>query len=231
MEVPRYNWGMRELLQRIRAWIIAKKKIVFPAAAAVVLALAAGLFVLTRPAAPAAETDATATPISATPDPLTAEHGAEISDLIETFELGAHTDKMYKDASWHAVWYTGPYLDYIDGYYMSFDDTTLWPIVSQATVTRVKVVEYSADKIRALACVTEVKLDLNSRSKLVAQEPLEVVNGAYVFVKVDGAWKLASFLDMAHPETAKLEYAMMDDELKTLTGDFASLSGLDCPSN
>jgi hypothetical protein len=174
------------------------------------------------------DTSVTSTPTMEPPSELSRTYGNEVSRIIENFEIDGHTVKMYQDESYHAAVYTGPYLDYINGYYMSFDDTTPWPIVSEATVTSITVVEYSAEKIRALACVTEQKLDLDSKSKLIGQEPVNYINGAYVFLNVDGAWKLASYMDMSDTELARLEYSMMDEELQEITGSFNSLTGMVC---
>ena len=217
-------------LGSILVWVKTHKKTLLTAAW-IVLAGIPLLIVLAHSAAPAATPTPTLTAATPTPDALSAKYGSEVSAIIEDFEIAGHTVKMYRDPAYHAEVYTGPYLDYIDGYYLSFDESTLWPIVSQATVTKIKVVEYSSEKIRALACVTEEKLDLDFKGKLIAQEPVSVVNGAYVFLKVDGVWKLANFFDMSKPESAKLEYGMMDDALRQITGDYYSLTGMDCDSD
>jgi hypothetical protein len=168
------------------------------------------------------------TPTMQPPGELSQLYGNEVSRIIEDFEIDGHTVKMYQSEAYHAEVYTGPYLEFIDGYFLSFNETTPWPIVSEASVTRIIVIEYSAEKIRALACVTEQKLDLDSKSKLIGQEPVSYVNGAYVFLKEDSVWKLASYLDMSDTDTARLEYSMMDEELKEITGSFNSLIGLTC---
>jgi hypothetical protein len=189
----------------------------------------AGVVVLyLHPVSKTPELEITPTPTLLPPSELSQLHGNEVSQIIEAFEVDGHTVKMYQDEAYHAEVYTGPYLEYINGYYLSFNETTPWPIVSEASVTRIIVVEYSAEKIRALACVTEQKLDLDSESKLIGQEPISYINGAYVFLKEDGKWKLASFLDISDTETARLEYSVMDDELKEITGSFSSLTGLTC---
>jgi len=192
------------------------------------LFLAAVVFLYLHPTEKSNDPSVASTPTMEPPSELSRTYGNEVSRIIESFEIDGHTVKMYQDESYHAEVYIGPYLEYIDGYYMSFDETTPWPIVSKANVTSIAVVEYSGEKIRALACVTEQKLDLDSKSKLIGQEPVNYINGAYVFINVDGTWKLASFLDMSDAETAKLEYSMMDDELKEITGSFNSLTGMTC---
>lgn len=207
--------------------LFSNKTALISLAAGILLVIAA-ILIFSAPRSSAQEALPTSTPTDEAPNELTLRYGHEVAGIIEGFEVSAHTVKMYTNEDNHAKMYTGPYLDYIDGYYMSFDDTTLWPIVAQATVTKVRVVEYSDEKIRVLACVTEQKIDLNSKGDLVDQEKVNVINGAYVFIKENGIWKVGSFLDMAHPESAKLEYAMMDDDLKEITGDFKSLSGLYC---
>jgi hypothetical protein len=173
----------------------------------------------------------TSTPTPLSSDDLTSKYGDEVKGIIETFELAGHTVKMYKNVDYRSTVFTGPYLDYINSYYLSFDESSTWTIVSQATVTTIKVIEYSDAKIRAAACVTEQKLDLNQKGKLLKQEPPVSFKGAYVFTKTDGSWKLASFLDMTQTETAKLEYGMMDADLKTITGDFESLNSITCDAN
>ena len=192
------------------------------------LFLAAVVVLYLNPDVSATESAITSTPTMQPPGELSQLYGNEVSQIIEDFEIDGHTVKMYQSEAYHAEIYTGPYLEYINGYYLSFNETTPWPIVSEASVTRIIVAEYSAEKIRALACVTEQKLDLDSKSKLIGQEPVSYINGAYVFLKEDGRWKLASYLDMSDTDTARLEYSMMDDELKEITGSFSSLTGLSC---
>lgn len=220
---------MKIELESILVWVHRHKKRLLPAALIALTGIIL-LIVLAHSAATVATSSTTPTAVTETLDELTSQYGDEVSAIIEDFEIDGHTVKMYRDTAYHTEVYTGPYVDYIDSYYLSFDESTLWPIVSQAAVTKIKVVEYSSGKIRALACVTEEKLDLDYKGKLIAQEPVSVVNGAYVFLKVDGIWKLANFFDMAKPETAKLEYSMMDDELRQITGDYYSLTGMDCGS-
>jgi hypothetical protein len=213
----------------ILCWLKKHKKRLLPFSLIFLAALITLIFV-SHSSSQESTPNLTPTPTVETTDELTAQYGDEVSAIIENFEIDGHTLKMYRDPSYHTEVYTGPYLEYIDGYYLSFDESTLCPIVSQAAVTKIKVVEYSDEKILALACVTEEKLDLNYEGKLIVQEPLSTVNGAYVFLKVDGVWKLANFFDMSNPETAKLEYGMMEDDLRQITGDYASLTGMDCGS-
>ncbi len=192
------------------------------------LFLVAVVFLYLHSTEKSSDPSVTSTPTMEPPGELSRTYGNEVSRIIESFEIDGRTVKMYQDESYHAEVYTGPYLEYIDGYYMSFDETTPWPIVSEANVTSIAVVEYSAEKIRALACVTEQILDLDSKSKLIVQEPVNYINGAYVFLNIEGTWKLASFLDMFDTEIARREYSMMDDELKEITGSFNSLTGMTC---
>lgn len=220
---------MKQKMDSLLTWAAEHKKHLLPVALILLAALVTVIFV-NHSSNPVSAPDPTPTPTAESADELTAQYGDEVSAIIENFEIDGHTVKMYRDPSYHAEVYTGPYLDYIDGYYLSFDESTLWPIVAQATVTKIKVVEYSGEKIRALACVSEEKLDLDYKGKLIAQEPASIVNGAYVFLKVDGVWKLANFFDMSNRESAKLEYGMMEDDLRQITGDYASLTGMDCGS-
>jgi hypothetical protein len=153
---------------------------------------------------------------------------ASIKSKIETFEVSAHTINVYRSAEKRASLYTGTYLQEWDDYFYSLDGTNNWTIVSQSTVSKVKIVSSSTEKIIALACVNDSELSVDPAGKLLKQLPAESFAGAYVFVNTAGTWKIGSFINVSEASSARKIYQAMPSDLQELSGPLSDLLKITC---
>jgi hypothetical protein len=116
----------------------------------------------------------------------------------------------------------------VNQYYASQDGTQVWVIISQADISRIKLISKSGEKIIALACVNATELELNPKGKLVKQLPTSTFAGAFVFTSEAGTWKLANFIDVTNLTTAKETYANSSADLQELTGSLGPLLSIKC---
>ena len=153
---------------------------------------------------------------------------ANVKTLIENFEVNAHTINTYRSADKRAAYYTGTYLDEWNEYFSSLDGTNNWTIVSQSSISKVKIVSSSVEKIIALACVNNSELSVDQDGKLLKQLPLDSFAGAYVFVPSGSAWKVANFLDVSDSNSARQTYASSPADLQELSGAISKLLQISC---
>ena len=186
------------------------------------------LFTTIKPGSSAASTASTyktSTPIVE----ITVDDQTQIiKDLIENFEVNAHTFNVYQSADKRAKFYTGTLLSEWNQYYSSLDGTNNWTIVSQTAVTNLKVVSQTDEKIIALACVSDSELEVDPKGKLLQQDPVNSFAGAYVFVKAGGTWKLAYFLNVTDTNTALAYYQKSAADLQELSGPVSDLTNIKC---
>ena len=166
----------------------------------------------------------TATAVQATRDAQT----LQAESLIDNFERNAHNINVYRSAALRADYYTGTLLDEWNSYFAALDGSNTWRIVIDAQVSQVSLVNASAAKITALACVTESRMDLDHKGKLIQQLPEASFAGAYVFVPDGGTWKLAYFLDVSDAASARSTYASSAADLQELAGPVAALLKIKC---
>jgi hypothetical protein len=161
---------------------------------------------------------------------LTTKYGVEVGSAIENFEIKWSALESIRNPSIQAEVATGRFLDYFgnarhgDAVYQE----PFWLITRSATVTRVRVLEYTAERFRAIACVTG-SID-KTDTKGVTQESLPPykIRGVYVFVKENNRWKLAAFFDTTDPKRSLRDWDYAPDWLKQAIGDLPDLVDNDC---
>jgi hypothetical protein len=167
----------------------------------------------------------TATALQATRDAQT----LQAESLIDNFERNAHNINVYRSAALRADYYTGTLLEEWNSYFAALDGSNTWRIVTDAQVNQVSLVNASAEKITALACVTESRMELDQKGKLIQQLPGTSFAGAYVFVPDGSTWKLAYFLDVSDAASARSTYASSAADLQELAGPISALLKIKCP--
>lgn len=158
------------------------------------------------------------------------EKGTTVQILIKNYELKGHSINTFRSQEKRAEIYTGAFLTEWNDYYAALDGTNNWTIVSEANVTRLKILEYSDEKITALACLSENELELDQKGKLVRQLPAVNFAGAYIFVYTEKTWKLANFINVSDPARARSIYAALPQELQQLSGSIGPLLQISCPN-
>ena len=158
------------------------------------------------------------------------EKSATMLALIKNYELKGHSINTFRSQEKRSEIYTGAFLTEWNNYYDSLDGTNNWTIVSEANVTQLKILDYSDEKITALACLSENELELDPKGKLVRQLPAVNFAGAYIFVYTEKTWKLANFINVTDPARARSIYAGLPEELQQLSGSIGSLLKISCPN-
>jgi hypothetical protein len=211
-----HSRSQNRLLENFPYWIVL----------IVGLGLAALLFFLIRwsQSAGGGTTAPTATIPQATLDAQT----QQAESLIDNFELNAHNINVYRSAALRADYYTGTLLDEWNSYFDSLDGTNTWRIVTGAQTSQVTLVNSSEEKITALACVTESRMELDQKGKLLQQLADTSFAGAYVFVPDGSTWKLGYFLDVSDAASARSTYASSAADLQELAGPILALLKIKC---
>lgn len=153
---------------------------------------------------------------------------ASVKSLVEKFEVNSHTINVYRSTDKREEIYTGTYLKEWNDYFDSLNGNNNWTIVSESIVSKIKVVHSTEEKIIALACVTDSELSVDQAGKLLRQLPAESFTGAYVFVKIQGNWKIGSFVNISDSTAARKTYNAMPSDLQELNGPLSDLLNISC---
>jgi hypothetical protein len=152
---------------------------------------------------------------------LTEIHGARVSDAIENFEMRWSSLNAHKNPDIQSEIATGSFLDYF-GYARqgsALFDEPFWLIVKSATVESVRVLDYSPEHFKAVACVTELIDETDTQGVFKEALPPREFRGIYVFVHENDTWKLSGFFDITHPKDSARDWDYASDWLKEIIGD------------
>jgi hypothetical protein len=151
---------------------------------------------------------------------LTEAYGAEARTAIENFESRWLTLDSIRDASLQSEVATGPFLEYFgharrgDAIYAE----PFWLVTSSVVVERIRVLEYSPQRFKAIACVTEITGKTTTEGALIETLPPREFQGVYVFARDSNAWKLAGFFDVTDPRNALRDWDYAPDWLRQTIG-------------
>src|SRR5574341_2048391 len=104
---------------------------------------------------------------------LTASYGAEGRAVVENFETKWFTFESHKNPSIQSELATGPFLDYF-GFVrrgQSIYDEPSWLDTKSATVTHVWVIEYSPERFKVVAHVTELIDEVTPKGDFIQSLP------------------------------------------------------------
>jgi len=129
---------------------------------------------------------------------LTTTHDAEIHEVIQRYEtdwlsLAAHENPSIQSklATGGFLWYWGNARSGTKIY-----DEPFWLITKSADVTSLHVLEYSPERVKALASVIRQVDEYTPKGTFTrSYQPREVCR-LYLFVREDSVWKVADLFDM-----------------------------------
>jgi hypothetical protein len=161
---------------------------------------------------------------------LTTTHGVEVGSAIESFEIKWSALESIRNPSIQSEVATGPFLDYFgnarhgDAIYQE----PFWLVTRSVTVTSVRVLEYTIEGFRAIACITKSLDETNTEG--VVQKSLSPYKfrGIYVFVKDNNRWKLNAFFDTTDPKKSLRDWDYASDWLKQAVGNLSGMIDKDC---
>ncbi len=137
---------------------------------------------------------------------LAERYGAEISNLIETFEVQWHSLETLKDCDAASRLATGWFLDMWVGKCFGLGlvepaaDST---ITKSAAVRQMRVLEYAPDRFKALVTLDRVMQEVNVVTGAAVEPATSDVHcGIYVFVREDDVWKLEVFFLTDYPRAS-----------------------------
>ncbi len=88
-----------------------------------------------------------------------------------------------------------------------------------AVVTSVRVLEYSVERFKAVACVTELIDETTTEGVFIESLLPQEYEYVYVFVYEDDAWKLAGVFNITIPKDAWHDWEYAPDWLKETIGE------------
>lgn len=138
---------------------------------------------------------------------LTQTYGEQVSEIIEEFELKRHS------------------LDYIQGENNIYgtpiaEPGSVWMIVTTASVKGIRVLEYTPERIKAIATVDRTYDERTIEGDMVNASLSDYKCGIYVFVNEDSTWKLAGFFLTTPPRAGTVynDWYYLDEEKKEFIG-------------
>lgn len=129
---------------------------------------------------------------------LTATHGAEIREVVEQYATDWLSLAAPKNPTTQSRLATGEYL-WSWGYARmgaKVYDEPFWLITKSATVTNLRVLEYSPERFKAIASVEELTDKITPQEEFIESLPKHEYCRLYLFVREDDAWKVADLFDM-----------------------------------
>jgi len=161
---------------------------------------------------------------------LTSAYGAEARVVIENFKAKWLSLNSYKDPSIQSELAIGSYLDYwgLARKGQALYDEPFWLVTKSASVTHVRVFEYSPERFKAVAQVVSSINQLTPQGEFTKSLPPYKSCGIYVFVREDGFWKLVEYFDMTNPRDVQRDWEAAPDEVKQTIGDLPTEAIRDC---
>ena len=161
---------------------------------------------------------------------LTNNHGEEVIDAIENYVIKSNSLAAIQDPSILLEIAVPPYTDLFlnsapeDGKICS-DQECL--IVESAEVNGIRVLEYTNERFKAIGCITFNYDKLSPQGEFIRSlEPLHT-RSIYVFISVEGSWKLAGIFDITIPKDALRDWDYAPDWLRQIIGELPA-DNFDC---
>jgi len=159
---------------------------------------------------------------------LTQTYGEQVSRIIEDFKVQRHSLEFIKGTGVDAEITTGYYYQLYGGGPPTIEDGSswleegsIWKVVTSAQVRHVRVIEYTPERIKAVAAVDRVYDNRTIEGDIVEASLTDYQCGVYVFVNEDNLWKLAGFF-LTTPLSAGSVYNQwqyVDQEMKDVIGE------------
>lgn len=152
---------------------------------------------------------------------LTQTYGEQVSKIIEDFEVRSHSLEFIKATGVDAEITTGYYYQLYGGGPPTIEEGSIWQVVTSAQVRYIRVIEYTPERIKAVAAVDRVYDNRTIEGDIVEASLTDYQCGVYVFVNEDNLWKLAGFF-LTTPLSAgsvRNQWQYVDQEMKDVIGE------------
>ena len=149
---------------------------------------------------------------------LTSVHGTEARQAIENYKQNVGSLEVWrnpdirKELMTEKLFLSSPPRDP--------DSSPYWLVIKSVNVDHVRVLEYSPDRFKAVACLTTVYEERNpSDEKLLDTYPASEHCAIYVFVSEEGNWKLAASFNTTDPNHIDRDWGFLPDWIKEEIGE------------
>lgn len=151
---------------------------------------------------------------------LTLAHRAEVANVIRNFESVWKSLDAYKNPE---VQYKVATYDFVQEHGLAWEGSHFgrekWYVTREAKIGEIRVLEYSAERFKAIACIKRIIVTM-SPDKLVSEaESTLSTRILYVFVREDSEWKIATLYDVYLDEWAYRDWSYATEEQKTYIGE------------
>ena len=150
---------------------------------------------------------------------LTSEHGAEASQVIESYKLKAGSLETWRDPNLLKELMTEQQFQALS-YLLEPDPESYWIVTQSVNVDHIRVVEYSPDRFKAVACLTAIGEERDPTDERVLDSLLATEYCAiYVFVSEERNWKLAASFETTDPGYIDRDWYFLPDWVKEEIGE------------
>jgi hypothetical protein len=152
---------------------------------------------------------------------LTEAHGAEVRGVIENFTTKWSSLEAHNDPSIQSDLATEPFLSSA-GYARlgeALYSRSSWLVTKSAVVESVRVLGYSPERFKAVACVTELVDKIMTDGVFIESLPPQENRIVYVFVREDDTWKLSGAFNVTYSEDTWRDWQYVSEQLKETIGD------------
>jgi hypothetical protein len=159
---------------------------------------------------------------------LTETYGQEVQEAIERFQSEVGAFETERDPSILLDLATGPLLESLQAVRVPLADEPAWHVISSADVEGVHVLEYDPDRFRAIGCGVIERDKVNSAGRILESLPAQDFRTMYVFVREDGIWKAAAFLNFIDRSTFYRDWDYIPEWEKEILGNVPDYLYQDC---
>lgn len=156
---------------------------------------------------------------------LSQSHGEEVTWVIENFQSKWDSIEVLQNPELRKELAVSPYVDeFIEPTNDSMNDEIICDtdeclIISSVNVEKVRVLEYSKDRFKAIGCATASIDKVTPKGELIdSLDPYDFTN-IYVFVFDNGSWKLSGLYNLSIPQDAIRDWDFTPDWMKQIIGD------------
>jgi len=156
---------------------------------------------------------------------LTQSYGKEVAQKIENFQSNWDSLEVIKNPDLRKELAVSPFVDeFIMTASASNDnslicDTDECLVVSSVNVEKVRVLEYSEERFKAIGCATALIDKVTPKGEFIESLAPHDFTSIYVFVLDGGSWKLSGLYNVTIPQDAIRDWDFTPDWLKQILGD------------
>ncbi len=156
---------------------------------------------------------------------LTQSYGKEVAQRIENFQSNWDSLEVIKNPDLRKELAVSPFVDEFimtasaSNNHSLICDTDECLVVSSVNVEKVRVLEYSEERFKAIGCATALIDKMTPKGEFIESLDPYDFTSIYVFVLDGGSWKLSGLYNVTIPQDAIRDWDFTPEWLKQSLGD------------